>query len=136
MELCLPVQGGDFSQAGEASATFKRALQQIGLAPTLIRSIVIAAYEAEMNIVIHADHGSMQLIIWPGSVEVVAVDSGPGIVDVERAMQVGYSTATDIAREMGFGAGLGLPNMRRNAHEMLVSSVADVGTTVRLRFNI
>ncbi len=136
LELHFPVQGGDFTQAGEASSKIKRTLQQIGIAPALIRRSAIAAYEAEMNIVIHAYQGVLQLTIWPGYIELVASDSGPGIADLELAMQEGYSTAPGIAREMGFGAGMGLPNMQRNADELEVQSQVGVGTTVRIRISL
>lgn len=136
LELRFLVRGGDFSQAGEASSKIKRALQQIGLVPALVRRVAIAAYEAEINIIIHAACGSLQLTIWTDAVEVMAEDSGPGIKDVGLAMQEGYSTAPETAREMGFGAGMGLPNMRRNADQMSVNSMVGVGTTVRMLFNI
>lgn len=136
MELRLPVTGGDFTQAGEASSRIKRTLQQIGIAPGLIRRVAVVTYEAEMNIAIHAYSGSLTITIWPHQIEIVAEDEGPGILNLELAMQEGYSTAPDKIREMGFGAGMGLPNMRRSSDDLQVETEAGIGTTVRMRINL
>lgn len=136
LELRFPVKGNDFIQAGEASSKIKRALQQIGMEPSLIRRVAIASYEAEMNIAIHAKHGEIIFTIWPGLVQVVAADVGPGISDIELAMQVGYSTAPESARQMGFGAGMGLPNMQKCADEMQVETRVGEGTRIVIKINL
>lgn len=136
LELRFPVKGNDFIQAGEASSKIKRALQQIGMEPSLIRRVAIASYEAEMNIAIHAQHGEIIFTIWPALVQVVAADVGPGISDIELAMQVGYSTAPESARQMGFGAGMGLPNMQKCADEMQVETKVGEGTRIVIKINL
>lgn len=136
MELRFPVAGGDFAQAGEASSRIKRTLQQIGIAPGLIRRVAVVTYEAEMNIAIHAYRGFLTITIWPQQIDIVAADEGPGIPNLELAMQEGFSTAPDKIREMGFGAGMGLPNMRRSSDELQVETEVDVGTTVRMSIKL
>jgi anti-sigma regulatory factor (Ser/Thr protein kinase) len=130
LTLTCPVAGRDFLAAGEAAARIKRTLQQIGLAPGVIRRVTIVAYEAEMNIVIHAHHGTLTAVIHPDRVELTAADAGPGIPDIELAMTEGYSTAPDEIREMGFGAGMGLPNIRRTSDELRIDTVLGQGTTL------
>lgn len=134
MVLHFEVQGGDFAAAGEASSRLKAVLRQLGLGADLIRRVAIATYEAEMNVVIHAYHGRIEARIAPAAIEVKVVDEGPGIPDIELAMQEGYSTAPEAVREMGFGAGMGLPNMKRCADELLIESQVGVGTSVYMRF--
>jgi anti-sigma regulatory factor (Ser/Thr protein kinase) len=134
LEVAYQVVGGDFSQAGDGASRLKRVLQQIGLAPALSRRIAVAAYEAELNIVIHAYSGVLKAKVSPIKVEVWAEDQGPGIPDVELAMQEGYSTAPDHVRALGFGAGMGLPNMRRNADELEIKTVLGEGTVVYMCF--
>lgn len=136
MELRFPVIGGDFTQAGEASSKIKRTLQQIGIAPGLIRRVAVVTYEAEMNIAIHAYRGFLTITIWPELIEIVAEDEGPGIPNLELAMQEGYSTAPDRIRELGFGAGMGLPNMQRSSDDMQVETEVGVGTVVRMKINL
>lgn len=136
LEQRFTVKGNDFVQAGEASSRIKRVLQQIGMDPQLTRRVAIISYEAEMNIVIHAQQGEIILTIWPELVQVVAEDKGPGIHDIELAMQVGYSTAPESVRQMGFGAGMGLPNIQRCADEMQVESTLGVGTRIVTRINL
>lgn len=136
LEQRFAVKGNDFVQAGEASSRIKRTLQQIGMEPELTRRVAIISYEAEMNIVIHAQQGEIILTIWPELVQVVAEDLGPGIHDIELAMQVGYSTAPESVRQMGFGAGMGLPNMQRCADEMQVDSKIGVGTRIVTKINL
>ncbi len=130
------VRGGDFGAAGEASSRVKAVLRQVGLEADLIRRVVIAAYEAEMNVVIHARTGLIEVRIDPARIEISVVDEGPGIPDIELAMREGYSTAPEAAREMGFGAGMGLPNMKRCADELVIESQVGSGTTVRMRFDL
>lgn len=132
VQLSFPVQGGDFATAGEASGKIKKTLRQIGVNPGIIRRVAIAAYEAEMNIVIHADRGILSANITPEQIEIIADDEGPGIPDIDLAMQEGYSTAPDRVREMGFGAGMGLPNMKKCADEFAIDSVVGKGTKVRV----
>lgn len=134
LEVAYQVDGGDFSQAGEGASKLKRVLQQVGLAPALVRRIAVAAYEAELNIVIHAYNGVLKARVSPTKVEVWAEDRGPGIPDVELAMKEGYSTAPDHVRALGFGAGMGLPNIRRNADGMEIKTVVGEGTIVYMSF--
>ncbi len=134
MQLRFSVRGGDFAAAGEASSRVKSVLKQVGLGAELIRRVAIATYEAEMNVVIHAHAGEIQVSIDPARIEVAAIDSGPGIPDIDLAMQEGYSTAPEAAREMGFGAGMGLPNMKRYSDEMTIESRVGEGTSVRMVF--
>jgi serine/threonine-protein kinase RsbT len=128
------VAARDFSSAGSASSRIKRVLQQIGVDPGTIRRVAVASYEAEMNVVIHAKSGRIMLDAGPDSVRIMVQDTGPGIPDIERAMTPGYSTATDEIREMGFGAGMGLPNMYACADKFEIDSQPGVGTTVRMTF--
>ncbi len=128
------VQGGDFTAAGEASSRVKKILQQIGVNPTVVRRVAVACYEAEMNVVIHAYRGSVTLEADVDRVRVTVEDEGPGINDVNKAMLPGFSTAPDSVREMGFGAGMGLPNMKTCSSEMDITTRLGVGTTVRMVF--
>ena len=120
----------DFDRAGEASSKLKNMLQQIGYPPVIIRRIVISAYEAEMNVVVHASDGKMEVLITTEEVKVFVTDNGPGIKNVEEAMKEGFSTASDKVREMGFGAGMGLPNIKNNTDIMNINSIVPDGTTV------
>ncbi|MCS7201312.1 MAG: CBS domain-containing protein [Dictyoglomus sp.] len=128
--LEYPVLGGDFSSAGMASSTVKKALQQLGVDPSIIRRVAIITYEAEMNIVIHAYRGVLKVFLTPEVIEIIAEDEGPGIPDIELAMQPGYSTAPDNIREMGFGAGMGLPNIKNCSDELRIESIVGKGTKV------
>jgi len=130
--LEYPIKGMDFLSAGEASSNIKHTLQLIGFAPDIIRKVAISAYEAEMNIAIHGTQGSLKAVINPQQIELTAKDSGPGIPDIGLAMQEGYSTAPDNIREMGFGAGMGLPNIRNCADEFNIESHIGKGTTLRI----
>lgn len=128
------VEGGDFGVAGSISTKIKRILQQIGARPNAIRKASVATYEAEMNIFIHADCGEITLTANPQEIGIRCEDKGPGIPDIQLAMQPGYSTANETAREMGFGAGMGLPNMDRCADTMKIESKVGEGTTVTMVF--
>ncbi len=128
------IEGRDFASAGSASSRIKRVLQQIGVDQGTIRRVAVATYEAEMNVVIHADGGRIALEAGRESVRVTIEDTGPGIADIDKAMTPGFSTASDEIREMGFGAGMGLPNMRSCADEFDIHSEPRVGTTVRMVF--
>lgn len=129
------VQAGDFAKAGDASSKVKRILQQIGAGPEIIRRVAVACYEAEMNVVIHAHGGTVTLDADLVRVSITVDDQGPGIEDIDRAMTPGFSTAPDSVREMGFGAGMGLPNMKSCSSELHIESVKGVGTTVRMTFD-
>lgn len=125
----------DFAAAGEASSSIKNKLKQLGVDHTLIRKIAIASYEAEINMIIHSLGGQMRLDIDEDSIKITCADVGPGIPDISLAMKEGYSTASDTVREMGFGAGMGLPNMNRNSDNMHIES-SPTGTTVTLNFKM
>ena len=128
------VDGGNFTSAGEASVKVKRLLRQLGCSPETIRRVSIAMYEGEINMVIHANGGDADIYVDDATIRIVLKDTGPGIKDVEQAMQEGYSTAPDNIRALGFGAGMGLPNMKRYADTFSVDSVVGQGTTIELGF--
>lgn len=132
----FPVVGRDFANAGTASTGVKSVLKKIGFDPQLVRRVAIATYEGEMNVVMHARRGTVALAVSSQSIEVVIRDEGKGIPDIEQAMQEGFTTSTEEMRAMGFGSGMGLPNMKRNADRLDVSSEVGVGTTVRMTFNV
>ena len=124
------VSGDDFTHAGEASSKVKAARKQLGYAPDAIRRTAIAMYEGEINMVIHANGGLASVEIYPDRVEILLDDHGPGIENVELAMQEGYSTAPDEVRALGFGAGMGLPNIKKYTDDMRIESKLGVGTKV------
>lgn len=126
------VPGDDYSRAGEASSTVKNRLKRLGIDPAAIRRVSIALYEGEINMVIHGGGGEVTVSVTPQRVDMVLEDHGKGIPDIALAMQAGYSTASDQARSLGFGAGMGLPNMKKYTDEIEVSSVVGQGTTVRM----
>ena len=126
------VDGENFASAGNASEGVKRTLKQLGVAPASIRRVAIAMYEGEINMVIHAGGGEAVVDIDPDKVVIVLTDHGPGIADVNKAMQEGWSTAPDNVRSLGFGAGMGLPNMKKYSDEMTIDSVVGEGTTLRM----
>ena len=126
------VDGGDFTSAGQASVGVKKNLRQLGLPPEIIRRVSIAMYEGEINMVIHANGGKATADIYMDKVVITLADTGKGIADIELAMKPGYSTATDDVRSLGFGAGMGLPNMKKYADECLIESTVGVGTKVTL----
>jgi len=128
LQLKFEVTGMDFSRAGDATARIKKVLQLAGMGAATIRRVVIVAYEAELNIVIHAYRGTLCAAVGPDQVRIEAVDEGPGIKDIALAMQEGYSTAPPHIREMGFGAGMGLPNIRKNSDELDIQSEINCGT--------
>ena len=127
------VPGDDFTRAGEASGSVKRTLKDLGFSPELVRKVVIALYEAEINLVIHAGGGEIDVEISPEGIDMVLTDKGPGIPDVALAMKEGYSTAPDNVRSLGFGAGMGLPNIKKYTDEMKIDSVVGEGTTMYLK---
>lgn len=130
------VDGEDFTCAGQASVIVKKNLRQLGLPPEIIRRVSIAMYEGEINMVIHAGGGKAEVNVYEDCIEIVLIDNGPGIKDIEQAMQEGFSTATDTIRSLGFGAGMGLPNMKRYTDYMDINSQVGVGTTITMRVNL
>ncbi len=130
------VDGGDFTSAGQASVQIKKNLRQLGLPPEVIRRVSIAMYEGEINMVIHAHGGDAEVRVAEEYIEIVLTDNGPGIADVEQAMQAGFSTATETVRSLGFGAGMGLPNMKRYTDSMEIESTVGVGTRITMRVNL
>ena len=132
MHFEYKVAGGDFTLAGKASSEVKKILKQLGVDHKIIKRTVIALYEAEVNIVAHADRGSIKVDIEPTKISVLLQDEGPGIPDIPLAMTKGFSTATKEVREMGFGAGMGLPNIKDNVDEFNIESEVGKGTTLKL----
>ena len=130
IKLHYDVPGDDFTRAGEASGLVKRKLKQLGFSPDVIRRVAIAMYEGEINMVIHANGGKIDVEMTPEKIDMVLADTGKGIPDIEKAMQEGWSTAPDEVRSLGFGAGMGLPNMKKYSDEMRIESTVGVGTTV------
>ncbi|AOY76839.1 ATP-binding protein [Clostridium formicaceticum] len=122
IKLCYAVEKDDFTKAGQASSNIKKVLRQLGIEPKTLRRIAIATYEAEMNIIIHSEGGVIEVDICPEKVEIIAEDRGPGIENIELAMKAGYSTASHRVRELGFGAGMGLPNIKRCSDEFTIKS--------------
>lgn len=136
IKLVYPVEGGDLIEAGEASSKMKLTLKKLGLPQDVIRRASICMYEGEINMVIHADGGQAEVEVDLEQITIRMTDSGPGIPDVEQAMQEGYSTAGPTARELGFGAGMGLPNMKRYSDSMTIDTQLGQGTTVTLTIRI
>ncbi|AUS97832.1 anti-sigma regulatory factor [Clostridium thermosuccinogenes] len=132
LKLHYDIPADDFSLAGEASSNVKKVLSQLGISPALIKKTTVSMYEAEINAVIHAGGGTADIDISPEKIVVEITDHGPGIEDVELAMQEGYSTAPDSVRELGFGAGMGLPNMKRYSDEMIIDTEVGKGTKVTM----
>ena len=130
------VPGDDFVHAGEASGHLKGVLRQLGYPGDAIRRVAVSMYEGEINMVIHANGGEIDAEIDDHGITIVLRDQGPGIPDVEKAMQEGYSTAGQTARELGFGAGMGLPNMKRYSDEMTIDTEVGKGTTVTVKIKV
>ena len=135
-KLHFIVPGDDFTRAGEASGKVKSKLKQLGISPDAVRRTAIALYEGEINLVIHAGGGEIDVTISPESVEMVLSDKGPGIADVEKAMTEGFSTASENIRSLGFGAGMGLPNMKKYSDQMKIDTKLGVGTTIFMKVNL
>lgn len=127
------VSGEDFTRAGEASSDVKSKLKQMGVSPETVRKVAIAMYEGEINMVIHANGGTIDVEIDSKEIHIILKDKGPGIPDVELAMQAGYSTAPDLVRSLGFGAGMGLPNMKKYSDYMEIETEIGVGTNVIMK---
>ena len=132
IRLTYEVEGGDLTQAGEASAQVKQTLRKLGFDPDTIRRVSVCMYEGEINMVIHADGGTATVDIGLSDIPITLADQGPGIPDIDQAMQAGYTTAGEVARDLGFGAGMGLPNMKKYSDEMDIQSTVGVGTTVTM----
>ena len=130
------VDGDDFTSAGQASVQVKKDLRRLGIPAELIRRVSIAMYEGEINMVIHAGGGEAEVRVTEEAIEIILSDTGPGIADIDKAMQAGYSTAPDTIRSLGFGAGMGLPNMKRYTDYMDVQSTVGEGTTITMRVNL
>ena len=126
------VDGENFTMAGQASVAVKKNLRQLGVDPEIIRRVSIAMYEGEINMVIHANGGVADVNVYCDKIEIILADEGPGIPDIDLAMQAGFSTAPDDIRSLGFGAGMGLPNMKRYTDEMKIESEVGVGTTITM----
>ena len=127
------VDGENFTSAGQASVQVKKILRELGVAPETIRRVSIAMYEGEINMVIHAGGGVAELVVDEAGVEIILTDEGPGIANIQQAMQEGFSTAPDNVRSLGFGAGMGLPNMKRYTNSMHIDSTPGKGTTITMR---
>ncbi|MBR3948925.1 MAG: ATP-binding protein [Clostridia bacterium] len=136
IKLHYVVPGDDFTRAGAASGDVKRTLKQLGISPNAIRNVAIAMYEGEINMVIHAGGGEIDVEITEDKINMVLADQGPGIADVSLAMKEGYSTAPDNIRSLGFGAGMGLPNMKKYSDSFEIETELGVGTTLKLSVNI
>ena len=134
--LSFRVDGGDLSQAGVASSQVKLTLKQLGFPPDVIRRVSVCMYEGEINMVIHAKGGTATVEIGADSITIILADTGPGIPDISRAMEAGYSTAGDSVRDLGFGAGMGLPNMKKYSDRMEIQSTVGVGTTVTMGIDL
>ena len=132
MEFNFNLEGGNFSRAGTASSEIKKILKQLNVDALLIKRIVVALYEAEVNVVAHAYEGVMNVVLDGKSIVVTITDKGPGIPDIAKAMQEGFSTASPEVREMGFGAGMGLPNMKKNCDRLNIESNVNFGTKVTM----
>ena len=130
------VDGNDFTSAGQASVMVKKNLRQLGISPEIIRRVSIAMYEGEINMVIHAGGGTAEVRVSEDCVEIILDDHGPGIKDIDMAMQEGFSTAPDEIRSLGFGAGMGLPNMKRHTDSITIESTVGVGTRIVMKVNI
>lgn len=136
LNLHFDVDGENFTSAGEASVQVKKTLRQMGFPPEVIRRVSIAMYEGEINMVIHAGGGKADVNVYPEKIEIILADTGPGIADIPLAMQEGYSTAPDNIRSLGFGAGMGLPNMKRYTDTMDLQSTVGKGTTITMEIFI
>jgi serine/threonine-protein kinase RsbT len=130
LKKTYPVHGRNFDKAGEAATEIKQLLKELGLDAALIHRAVVVAFEAEMNVVMYASEGTVTLVLTDDDIQLEVADRGPGIADIALAMTEGYSTATNEMREMGFGFGMGLPNIKKNSDVFHIDSVLNTGTTV------
>ena len=130
------IHGRDFTNAGRASTSITDILKEMGIRSSLVRRVASAAYEGEMNVVMHAVRGTLTLRVTPAFISIQVEDNGPGIEDIVLAMQEGYSTATQEMKELGFGAGMGLPNIQKNSDEFDIASEVGLGTRLSIRVNL
>jgi serine/threonine-protein kinase RsbT len=130
------IEAGNFTKAGDASSSFKKILKQLNVDPQIIKRIVVSLYEGEVNIVAHSNGGKVICDVDTSRVNIQLIDVGPGIPDIEKAMQAGFSTASAKVREMGFGAGMGLQNIKNNADELIIKSEVGVGTKLEIIVNL
>ena len=135
LKFKFDVQGGNFTSAGQASVMVKKNLRQLGLSPEIIRRVSIAMYEGEINMVIHAGGGVAEVVVYEDKIEIILDDNGPGIPNIELAMKEGFSTAPDNIRSLGFGAGMGLPNMKRYTDSMNIETQLGKGTKITMTVN-
>ena len=133
LSLHYEVSGTDFTCAGEASGKIKKNLKELGFPTNIVRNVAIAVYEGEINMVIHGGGGVIDVEISPDCISIILTDQGPGIPDVSLAMQEGYSTAPENVRQLGFGAGMGLPNIKKYTDEMIIETEVGKGTTIKLK---
>ncbi len=136
LKLHYRVDGDDFTSAGQASVQVKKNLRQLGISPEIIRKVSIAMYEGEINMVIHAGGGEADVLVYEDHIEIILEDHGPGIANIEQAMQEGFSTAPDSVRSLGFGAGMGLPNMKRYSDSITIDSEVGRGTKILMRVDL
>jgi anti-sigma regulatory factor (Ser/Thr protein kinase) len=136
MQFEYSIEAGNFTKAGDASSSFKKILKQLNVDPQIIKRIVVSLYEGEVNIVAHANGGKVICEVDPSRVYIQLIDKGPGIPDIPKAMQAGFSTASAKVREMGFGAGMGLQNIKNNADELIINSEVGVGTKLEIIVNL
>ncbi len=136
MQFEYVIEAGNFTKAGDASSSFKKILKQLNVDPQLIKRMVVSMYEGEVNIVAHSNGGKAICEVDTSRVNIKLIDTGPGIPDIEKAMQAGYSTASAKVREMGFGAGMGLQNINNNADNLIIKSEVGIGTTLEIIINL
>lgn len=136
MHLTYEISNEDFTRAGEASSDLKTKLKQMGVNPEVIRKVAISMYEGEINMVIHANGGTIDVDISPNEIVMILKDNGPGIEDIDKAMEAGYSTASENIRSLGFGAGMGLPNMKKYSDDMDIETEIGTGTTVTMKVEL
>ena len=136
MQFEYAIEAGNFTKAGDASSSFKKILKQLNVDPQLIKRMVVSMYEGEVNIVAHSNGGKAICEVDTSRVNIKLIDTGPGIPDIEKAMQAGYSTASAKVREMGFGAGMGLQNINNNADNLIIKSEVGIGTTLEIIINL
>lgn len=132
MHFTYAIDGENFTSAGQASVAVKKALGQLGIEPSIIRKVAIAMYEGEINMVIHANGGTADVYVHADKIEIILQDEGPGIADISKAMEEGFSTAPDNIRSLGFGAGMGLPNMKRYTDILDIESTPGIGTKIMM----
>ncbi len=130
------IDGDNFTSAGEASVRIKKLLREMGFTPDIIKRVSVAMYEGEINMVIHANGGDADVNVYCDKIEIILADKGPGIANIDQAMQEGFSTAPDTIRSLGFGAGMGLPNMKRYTDDMKIESEVGKGTTITMVVNV